>query len=154
MQSPRPDIINPAGIVRGKSALHQVLEAVVDLQRKKVITGPADSVGVVLWNVDVSCLALFQLINQPAKAHSSDGGSYKPGTMVYQPLRTINAEEMKKIIKLNERVQSEYEAQHDDENTPSVQPAALAEAFPPANKGEELNVADVLVTCNFLFRDA
>lgn len=54
MQRPRPDTSNPGGLIRGKSALHQVLEAVVDLQRKKVITGPADSVGVMLWNVDVS----------------------------------------------------------------------------------------------------
>jgi ATP-dependent DNA helicase 2 subunit 1 len=74
--------------------------------------------------------------------------------MVYQPLRTINAEEMKRIIKLNERVQSQYEAQSGDDSTPSIQPAALSEVFPPANEGEELNVADVLVTCNFLFRDA
>jgi len=62
MQTPRPDSSNPAGIVRGKSALHQVLEAVVDLQRKKVITGPADSVGVMLWNVDVSSLIANKLM--------------------------------------------------------------------------------------------
>ena len=54
MQTPRPDSHNPQGIVRGKSALHQVLDAVIDLQRKKVITGPSDSIGVMLWNVDVS----------------------------------------------------------------------------------------------------
>lgn len=58
---PRPDSFNPEGIVRGKSALQQVLEAVVDLERKKVITGPADSVGVMLWNVDVSYIRLFSL---------------------------------------------------------------------------------------------
>ena len=54
MQKPRPDMENPGGVIRGKSALHQVFEAVVDLERKKVITGPADSVGVMFWNVDVS----------------------------------------------------------------------------------------------------
>ena len=53
MHTPRPDTSNPEGTIRGKSALHQVLEAVVDLERKKVITGPADSVGVMFWNVDV-----------------------------------------------------------------------------------------------------
>ena len=53
MQTPRPDSNNPDGVVRGKSALHQVLEAVVDLKRKKVITGPADSVGIMFWNIDV-----------------------------------------------------------------------------------------------------
>ena len=54
MQAPRPDTTNPEGTIRGKSALHQVLIAVMDLQRKKVITGPADSVGIMFWNVDVS----------------------------------------------------------------------------------------------------
>jgi len=74
--------------------------------------------------------------------------------MVYQPLRTINAEEMKRIIRLNERVQAQYEGQDGDEDVVTTQPDALTEAFPPAKAGEELNVADVLVTCNFLFRDA
>jgi hypothetical protein len=36
----------------------------------------------------------------------------------------------------------------------AVQPKILSETFPSAREGEELNVADVLVTCNFLFRDA
>lgn len=66
----------------------------------------------------------------------------------------INAEEMKKIIKLLEAAQEEYAEQDTDIDTPTIQPATLAQAFPPAKEGEELNVADVLVTCNFLFRDA
>jgi ATP-dependent DNA helicase 2 subunit 1 len=53
MQTPRPDVTNPGGVIKGKSALQQVLEAVVELQRKKVITGPSDSVGVMFWNTDV-----------------------------------------------------------------------------------------------------
>jgi ATP-dependent DNA helicase 2 subunit 1 len=73
--------------------------------------------------------------------------------MVYQPLRTINAEEMKKIIKLAEAAQDEY-AEQEGVDTATKQPAVLSEAFPPAKKGMELNIADVLVTCNFLFRDA
>lgn len=91
---------------------------------------------------------------QPDKASSTSTGNYKPGTMVYQPLRTINAEEMKKIIKLLESAQGEYGDQDSDEDTPTVQPDSLSQAFPPAKEGNELNVVDVLVTCNFLFRDA
>lgn len=34
------------------------------------------------------------------------------------------------------------------------EPAILKETFPSAKKGDEMNIADVLVTCNFLFRDA
>ena len=54
MHRPHKDDANDEGVVRGKSALHKTLEAVVGIQRSKVITGPADSVGVLLYNVDVS----------------------------------------------------------------------------------------------------
>jgi hypothetical protein len=36
-----------------------------------------------------------------------------------------------------------------DEGVDTVQPKILSETFPSAREGEELNVADVLVTCNF-----
>lgn len=54
MHTPMPDEENAAGRIRGKSVLHQTLTAIVDIQRRKVVTGPMDSVGVVLYNVDVS----------------------------------------------------------------------------------------------------
>jgi hypothetical protein len=53
MQRPQADEKNEAGIIRGKSALHQVLEAVVKIEKGKVITGPADSVGLLLYNINV-----------------------------------------------------------------------------------------------------
>ena len=70
MQTPRPDTRNEGGIIRGKSALQQVLEAVADLERKKVITGPADSVGVVLWNVDVSTGLFIARILTTRRCHA------------------------------------------------------------------------------------
>ncbi|KAL7418434.1 ATP-dependent DNA helicase II subunit 1 [Cryptotrichosporon argae] len=140
MQKPFLDSDEDGQRVRGKSALHQALEAVVRIERSKVITGPSDSVGVLLYNVD------------SAKALSAKE-QYKPGTYVYQALRTLSAEEIKRIIKLVERAADEYKDQdNDDEKT--VQPACLSEQFPPCDKSDEMNVADVLVTCNFLFRDA
>lgn len=57
MHQVRPDRDDPDsedGIVKGKSALHQVLESVVRFEKGKVITGPSDSVGLMLYNVDVS----------------------------------------------------------------------------------------------------
>lgn len=83
---------------------------------------------------------------------SYSAGNYKPGTLVYSNLRTINAEEIKRIIKLKERADDEYSAQDGDEDT--TQPTALSKEFPPCREKDELNIADVLVTCNFLFRDA
>lgn len=53
MQTPYPDQETPRGTIRGKSALHQVLDAVVKIERSKVITGPADSVGLLFYNIDV-----------------------------------------------------------------------------------------------------
>ena len=52
----------------------------------------------------------------------------------------------------NEQYLSHMES--DDEDTKTVQPEILSETFPPCPKDKELNVADVLVTCNFIFRDA
>ena len=43
---------------------------------------------------------------------------------------------------------------HDMEDEDTSQPVILGETFPPIAKKEEMNMADVLVTCNFLFRDA
>ncbi|WRT70242.1 uncharacterized protein IL334_007237 [Kwoniella shivajii] len=146
MQTPFPNTTNEDGqFIRGKSALHQALEAVVKIQRSKVITGPADSVGVLLWNIE------------PTNAPSSSQASYKPGTLVYQNLRTINAEEIKRIVKLMENVNNQYESQGNEEDAQdekTVQPKILGETFPSCEKDQELNIADVLVTCNFLFRDA
>ncbi len=36
-----------------RSPLHMALEVVLRVQRGKVLSGPNDSVGVLLWNVDV-----------------------------------------------------------------------------------------------------
>lgn len=58
MHTPLPDDENPAGVIRGKSPLHQALDAVVRIERSKIITGPQDSVGVLLFNVDVGALHL------------------------------------------------------------------------------------------------
>lgn len=54
MHTPLPDEENSAGLIRGKSPFHQALEAVVRIERTKIVTGPSDSVGVLLYNVDVS----------------------------------------------------------------------------------------------------
>lgn len=50
-----------------------------------------------------------------------------------------------------EAANDQHASQEGDEN---VQPEIIGETFPPCKEGEELNIADVLVTCNFIFRDA
>lgn len=165
MHKPRADKENDEGRIRGRSALHQVLESVVKFQKSKVITGPSDSVGLMVWNIDVSecrvvdsyeCLAISCLKNSSNIQSSkvTNTGNYKPGTLVYQNLRTINAEEIKKVIKLLEVADEEYAEAQESQKGKTTELKALMEAFPPCEESDELNIADVLVTCNFLFRDA
>jgi ATP-dependent DNA helicase 2 subunit 1 len=52
-----------------------------------------------------------------------------------------------------ERANEQY-LNDDGEDSTAVQPAVLGETFPPCSKDKELNIAEVLVTCNFIFRDA
>lgn len=66
----------------------------------------------------------------------------------------INAEEIKRIIKLVEAVQAEYEAQDGDEDAKTVEPDTLKQEFPARKKAQELNTTEVLRTCNTVFRDA
>lgn len=54
-----------------------------------------------------------------------------------------------------EAANEEYLAHmEEDEDIKTVQPEILTETFPPCSTDKELNIADVLVTCNFIFRDA
>jgi len=52
-----------------------------------------------------------------------------------------------------EKANEQY-LQDDSEETLTTQPQILGETFPPCSKDKELNIAEVLVTCNFIFRDA
>lgn len=54
MHKPYPDTTDESGqLVRGRSALHQALDVAQQIQRAKVLSGPDDSVGLLLYNVDV-----------------------------------------------------------------------------------------------------
>ncbi|KAL1412750.1 ATP-dependent DNA helicase II subunit 1 [Vanrija albida] len=140
MHKPMPDERNAAGVIRGKSALHQALEAVVRSERGKVITGPADSVGLLIYNLD------------PDKVPVSPHGTYKPGTYVVQAVRQINPSDIKRLVKLLQTANEQYDKQEDNDE-PTVEPPILRKTFPPCAPKNELNLADVLSTCNFLFRD-
>jgi ATP-dependent DNA helicase 2 subunit 1 len=53
-----------------------------------------------------------------------------------------------------ETANNQYLQDDGQEDTPTTQPTILGETFPPCDKDKELNIAEVLVTCNFIFRDA
>lgn len=68
-------------------------------------------------------------------------------------MRQISAEEIKRLIQILRTADEQYAEQADDDE-PTVEPAILRESFPPRDKKHELNPADVLTTCKFVFRDA
>jgi ATP-dependent DNA helicase 2 subunit 1 len=53
-----------------------------------------------------------------------------------------------------ETANSQYLQDDEEEDTKTTQSSVLGETFPPCDKDKELNIAEVLVTCNFIFRDA
>lgn len=90
---------------------------------------------------------------QSAKAPPSGSGSIRDGTYVVQSLRTISAEEIKRLIKLLERADEEYTSQAEDEGA-TVEPPILRETYPFIAPKDELNTAGVFQACMYLFRDA
>ncbi|KAI0077815.1 ku70-like protein [Panus rudis PR-1116 ss-1] len=102
------------------------LEAAVQIQKKKVIVGPNDSVGIMLFNTT--------LRNDP----NGQGAELKNYTYCYQPIGTVNAETIKKLIHLLDEAR---------EN-----PDALRENFPPVTD-TRVPMGDVFTSCNWIMRD-
>lgn len=69
-----------------------------------------------------------------------------------QALRQISAEEIKRLIQILQTADEQYAEQGDGEE-PTVEPPILRESCPPRSPKLELNPADVLTTCKFVFRD-
>ncbi|KAG8700923.1 ATP-dependent DNA helicase II subunit 1 [Ceratobasidium sp. 394] len=67
----------------GRSALEVIFRGAVDLQKRKIIHGPADSVGILLFN--------------SAETH---GDIVKPNMYLYQPVAQINAPDIQKLLRL------------------------------------------------------
>lgn len=60
---------------------------------------------------------------------------------------------MKRLAKLIQTAKEQYEARGDDEAVETTEPEILRETFPPIEESHEMNIANVIQTCNFLFRD-
>ncbi|KAF8071492.1 SPOC like C-terminal domain-containing protein [Lyophyllum atratum] len=106
--------------------LFTALEAAVQIQKKKVITGPNDAVGILLFNTT-------------RKTESRDYGSeLKRGTYAYQPISPVSAPKIQQLIQL-------LDAARED-------PEELRKAFPPM-KGKRVPMGDVFTSCNWVIRD-
>lgn len=108
------------------SHLFTALEAAMQIQKKKVIVGPNDSVGIVLFNTTRS---------SEAKNHATE---IKRNSFVYQPITIISAPVIQELIQL-------LDAARED-------PDLLKSTFPPLT-GKKMPMGDVFTSCNWVLRD-
>ncbi|CDO75109.1 hypothetical protein BN946_scf185010.g34 [Trametes cinnabarina] len=102
------------------------LESAMQIMKRKVLVGPNDAVGIVLFNTTKR--------NESGQA----GADIKKGTYVYQPIATIDAPKVMELVQLID------EARED--------PDVLRETFPPMTEGR-VPVGDVFTSCNWVMRD-
>ncbi|KAN0092527.1 SPOC like C-terminal domain containing protein [Tylopilus felleus] len=108
------------------SHLLAALDAAMQIQKKKVIVGPNDSVGVLLFNTT--------RLNE-VKSYASE---IKKNSFVYQQIAPINAPAIQELIRLID------EARED--------PDLLRNTFPPI-QGTKMPMGDVFTSCNWVIRD-
>jgi ATP-dependent DNA helicase 2 subunit 1 len=106
------------------SHLLGALNAAVQIQKRKVIVGPYDSVGIMYYNT-------------ARRNESGPGSEIKKGTYVYQPTTVINAP---KILDLNQLI-----------NEARENPDLLSKEYPPTDK--HIPVGDLFTSCNWILRD-
>ena len=78
------------------SRLLTALNAAVEIQKRKVVVGPYDSVGIMLYNTvrahsRIASLSPVTTWPQTRRNETGLGSEIKKGTYVYQPLSVINA---------------------------------------------------------------
>ncbi|KAG1736302.1 SPOC like C-terminal domain-containing protein [Suillus lakei] len=108
------------------SHLFTALEAAMQIQKKKVIVGPNDSVGIVLFNTARS---------SETKNHATE---IKKNSFVYQPITPISAPAIQELIQL-------LDAARED-------PDLLKSTFPPLTRNK-MPLGDVFTSCNWVLRD-
>ncbi|KAI0656449.1 ku70-like protein [Cubamyces menziesii] len=102
------------------------LEAAMQIMKKKVLVGPNDAVGIMLFNTTKR--------NESGEA----GADIKKGAYVYQPIATIDAPKVMELIQLLDEAR---------EN-----PDMLKETFPPVTD-RRVPIGDVFTSCNWVIRD-
>ncbi|KAF9231369.1 SPOC like C-terminal domain-containing protein [Melanogaster broomeanus] len=108
------------------SHLLTALDAAMQIQKKKVIVGPNDSVGILLFNTTRP---------NEVKGYASE---IKKNCFVYQPIAPISAPTIQELICLLD------EARED--------PDLLRSTFPPV-QGKKTPMGDVFTSCNWVIRD-
>lgn len=109
------------------SHLLTALDAAMQVQKKKTVSGPNDWVGILLYNT-----------SRPNESNNRTS-EIKKGTFLYQDLAPISVESIQKLIRLVE------EARDDPEH--------LEKTLPPLS-GTKMPMGDVFTSCNWVLRDS
>ncbi|KAJ3759185.1 SPOC like C-terminal domain-containing protein [Lentinula raphanica] len=119
----RPD---PEDESKMTSHLYAALDSAMNLQKRKVITGPNDSFGILLFNTT----------RRPDKSRTQ-GSEIKKSMFLYQPIGPLSAPVIQELIQLL------HSAQED--------PEELRKQFPPTES--RVAMGDVFTSCNWVIRD-
>ncbi|KAI5829540.1 ku70-like protein [Schizophyllum commune Tattone D] len=106
--------------------LFTALDAAMQIQKKKIIVGPNDQVGIMLFNTT------------RRGPKGSQGSDIKKGTYLYQPIGPLSAPSIQELIQL-------LNAFREDNNT-------LREEFPPV-EDKYVAMGDVFTSANWILRD-
>ncbi|TCD61340.1 ATP-dependent DNA helicase II subunit 1, partial [Steccherinum ochraceum] len=106
--------------------LFTALEAAMEISKRKVVVGPNDAVGIMLFNTT------------KRNDGGGQGAEIKQNNFVYQPITTVDAPKVQELIRLLD------EARED--------PDTLRKEFPPLT-GQRVPMGDVFTSCNWIMRD-
>ncbi|KAF9477739.1 Ku DNA-binding complex, Ku70 subunit [Pholiota conissans] len=107
--------------------LYDALEAAMNIQKKKIISGPNDLVGILLFNT-----------TRKSEVNRNQGSEIKRNTFLYQPIAPLSAPTIQELIRL-------LDAALEDQRE-------LRTEFPPLTEGR-VPMGDVFTSCNWVLRD-
>ncbi|KAF5364412.1 hypothetical protein D9758_010691 [Tetrapyrgos nigripes] len=110
-----------------KCHLYAALDAAMQIQKKKIITGPNDSAGILLYNTTKS-----------SENKKGQGSEIKPNLYLYQPIGPLDVAKIQDIRAL-------LDAAKED-------PEELRRMFPPL-EDKRVPMGDVFTSCNWVIRD-
>ncbi|KAJ4466240.1 SPOC like C-terminal domain-containing protein [Lentinula aciculospora] len=119
----RPD---PEDETKTTSHVYAALNSAMNLQKRKVITGPNDSFGILLFNT-----------SREPDTPRTQGSEIKKNMFLYQPIGPISAPTIQELIQLLNTVQEDIEE--------------LRRQFPPTSS--RVAMGDVFTSCNWVIRD-
>ncbi|KXN91753.1 ATP-dependent DNA helicase II subunit 1 [Leucoagaricus sp. SymC.cos] len=107
--------------------LFTALEAAMQIQKRKIIVGPNDSVGIMLFNT-----------TRRSENGRTEASELKRNTFIFQPISLLSAPKVQELIQLLDAAR---------ENS-----SELRETFPPLT-GKRMPMGDVFTSCNWVLRD-